>query len=289
MRNSIQISQVQKCQKGKKGSLPSCLVSVEPLEKATLNAMLFADLAPAKAAVCLLQTGQKGGLGPASQAACHEARRLEHRIQDPGQFASTEPYRLATGMAVCKNTRTRRLTRIPFGENQRNVWNLQPMCLKVSFWMGAAGPRHLADMGPHLCPQIRIERTGCKSFHGALALLRSSKTFLFLVVHCASSFPVYYLSLWGLQAPWEAGTINSSVLQRGALRLRGARIHPKSQKQSGAELGFKLRHHLNAVKCTDTRSTPRAFLQMYAPCSQPIKIQNVSILPEGSLVALPSQ
>lgn len=190
MRNSIQISQVQKCQKGKKGSLPSRLVSVEPLEKATLNAMLFADLAPAKAAVCLHQTGQKGGLGPASQAACHEARRLGHRIQDPGQFASTEPYRLATGMAVCKNTRTRRLTRIPFGENQRNVWNLQPMCLKVSFWMGAAGPRHLADMGPHLCPQIGIERTGCKSFHGALALLRSSKTFLFLAVHCASSFPV---------------------------------------------------------------------------------------------------
>lgn len=62
--------------------------NVEPLEKATSNALLFADLAPRKTAVCLHQTGQKGGPGPASQAACHEARRPGHRTWDDSQATS---------------------------------------------------------------------------------------------------------------------------------------------------------------------------------------------------------
>lgn len=86
--------------------------------------------------------------------------------QDPGQLASNKLYQPATGMTVCKNTCTRGLTRIPFGEKQRNAWNLQPVCLEVSFGVGASGPRHLADMKPHLRPQIKMERTGLKPFQG---------------------------------------------------------------------------------------------------------------------------
>lgn len=47
-----------------------------------MNALLFADRVPAKTAVCLHQTGQKRRLGPASQAACHEAGRPRHKTQD---------------------------------------------------------------------------------------------------------------------------------------------------------------------------------------------------------------
>lgn len=92
VRNSIQISQVQKRQRGKEGSLPPRLVNVEPLEKATLNATLFADLAPAKAAVCLHQTGQKGGLGPVSQAACHDTG-----TRDTGPGTTCKQQALPTG------------------------------------------------------------------------------------------------------------------------------------------------------------------------------------------------
>lgn len=41
----------------------------------------------------------------------------------------------------------------------------------------------------------------------------------------------------------EIGAINTSVLQMGKLRLGGAGMHPMSEKQSGAGLGLKLRHH----------------------------------------------
>lgn len=52
--------------------------SMEPREKATSNALLFADLAPRKTAVCLSPPDRaEGGLDPASQAACHQARRRD--------------------------------------------------------------------------------------------------------------------------------------------------------------------------------------------------------------------
>lgn len=138
MRNSIQITQVQKCQKGKKSSLPSRLVHVEPLEKATLNAVLFADLVPAKTAVCLRQTGQKGRLGPAPQAACHEARRLGHKTRDDLQTISLTDRLLA---CLCANPHAPRGGHVLLSESGREAHGIgDPQASRSAFGWRQDGP-----------------------------------------------------------------------------------------------------------------------------------------------------
>lgn len=95
------------------GQLAPLCHTVEPLEKATSDALLFADFAPRKTAVCRHQTGQKEGLVPLPR---QPATRPGAGTQDLGQFASNKPCRQAAGLAVCKNTYTYPLTRTPCAE-----------------------------------------------------------------------------------------------------------------------------------------------------------------------------
>lgn len=76
------------------GPLLSRPISMGPREEATTNAELLADLVPCKTAVCLHQTGRKGGLGPAFPTACHEARRPGHRAGDNLQAMSLRDWLL---------------------------------------------------------------------------------------------------------------------------------------------------------------------------------------------------
>lgn len=160
MRNSIQISQVQKFQNGKQGSLPSCLAHVEPLEKATLNALLFADRVPAKTAVCLHQTGQKRRPGPASQAACHEAGRPGHETQDGLQAIGLTDGLLAR---LCAKSHAPAGGHTLLSERDGEADRIRsPPGLEVSFWMEAAGPRRRADSRRHLHPRTGVGRpTSC--------------------------------------------------------------------------------------------------------------------------------
>lgn len=155
MRNSISLSQVQKCQKGAGGSLPSQLINVEPLEKATMNT-LFTDLAPRKTTVCLHQPGQKEGLGPASQAACHEARRLGHRTWDNLQAMSLTDWLLAWLFA---KTHTATTDTYSFWSGVEKCMQSVTRVSQGQLALGAAGPRHLADARSHLQPQTGMERT----------------------------------------------------------------------------------------------------------------------------------
>lgn len=56
---------------------------------------------------------------------------------------------------------------------------------------GRAGPRHLIDMEPTSSSNWN-GKNRVESFHGALMLSRTSKTFPSAFIHCASSSPVYH-------------------------------------------------------------------------------------------------
>lgn len=132
VRNSIQRSQVQKRQQGKKGSFPSCLVSVEPLEKATLDAPLFAVLVPAKTAVCHRRDRKEGSVLlprlPGGQAP---------GTQELGRFAGNQPSQLAASVSVCKPTgrhtfllgRGRRVCGVPNPHASRSAFGLKQQSL----------------------------------------------------------------------------------------------------------------------------------------------------------------
>lgn len=149
-------------------------------------------------------------------------------------------------MAVCKHTHTYLLTRIPFAEGPRNACSLRPTSLKVSFWMGAAGPWHLADARSHLQSQTGMKRTtSCwfKVLPGGPPAFEKFRDLPISIhsiadVHWATSFHVYCLPLCSFHPAWEAGTVNSPLTD-GETEARGAGSHPKSQKQSGAELGVQ--------------------------------------------------
>ena len=117
-----------------------------------MTAVLFADPAPAKIAVSLHQTGQKGALGPASQAACHEARRPRPRTQDSVQAPS-----LTDRLLAWRSANTHAPACLPSGEKWRDVWNLQASS-SASGWR--AGPRHLIDTKPHLVFKLGWKEPG---------------------------------------------------------------------------------------------------------------------------------
>ena len=147
-----------------------------------MTAALFADPAPAKTAVYLHQTA---ALGPASQAACHEAKRPRPRTQDSVQAPGLTDWLLAWLSA-----KTHAPACLPFGEKWRGVWSL-PASSSASGWEGRAqaSDRHETPPGP----QIGNGKNQVESLHGALVFSRTSKTFPFSFLHCASSSPVYYV------------------------------------------------------------------------------------------------
>lgn len=151
-----------------------------------MTAVLFADPAQAKTAVYLHQTAQKAALGPASQAACHEAKRPRPRTQDSVQAPSLTDWPLAWLSA-----KTHAPACLPFGEKWRGVWSL-PASSAASGWEGRAQASDRHETPPR--PQIGNGKNRVESFHGALMFSRTSETFPSSFIHCASSSPVYYVA-----------------------------------------------------------------------------------------------
>lgn len=164
--------------RGKKAVYHPVSFDVEPLEKATMTAVLFADPAPAKTAVSLHQTGQKGALGPASQAACHEARR-----PDPGPRTVCRLQVLQTGYwhgGLQIHTPPRVFLLERSGE-------MSGICKpQVQLPDGRAGPRHLIDTKPHLVFKLGWKEPGGAIPWEALMLSRTSRPPPSPFIHCAS-------------------------------------------------------------------------------------------------------
>lgn len=139
--------------------------------------------------------------------------------------------------------------------------------------MGAAGPRHRADAGSHLQSPSGMKRTpSCwfKVLPGALLPLRRPETCLFLFIR-SLMFPgpqaftgTVPLSAASTQPGRQA--LSTPLLQMGKLRPGVRGVTQRHQNNQGQSWGLRLRHHVNAAKCTNIKGTSCVFLHVCVPC-----------------------
>ena len=125
---------------------------MEPLEKATVTAVLFADPAPAKTAVCLHRQDRKERwVLPPRQPAVRPGAR------DPGPRTVCKLQVLQTGYwHGCLQTHTH--LRVLLLERSGEMCEIcRP---QVQLPDGRAGPRHLIDMKPHLILKLGWKEPG---------------------------------------------------------------------------------------------------------------------------------
>lgn len=200
---------------------------MELLEKATLNALLFADRVPEKTAVCLHQTGQKRRLGPASQAACHEAGRPGHETQDGLQTIGLTDGPLAW---LCAKSHAPAGGHTLLSERDGEADRIR----SPQAWRSAFGWRRQGPGGGQTAGVISTFALGRED--PPLAVQSSQGPLLFQEVRDLplSTSRLLPPSPQLTRSPHrEAGVIKSSVLQREKRRLKGAEIHPKSQNNQG--------------------------------------------------------